>query len=368
MESVMRISTLAMFLAVSLLAVTYTGRAIGADPPTPTPTAEATASPSVTAPTAASPVSSSKDGKSNTASQSDYSPWFALFMIAVSGLFGGLVDGLRSTRSYTFRFSGTTKELGTLGDGLIGMLAAIAIFAFADSIFGSALMLGDRIKAWQVIKLVAWGVLSGWAGTKLLDDLSNKARDLIQRQTGTEVAQQLAAVQSGISSVREAEQQHTLFLSKLATLAKGVKDDKVEALAKKAVSNYEAVLEKSPSNREARNGLANTLADLGAYYLRDPADPDEANPRFERAIKLQDALIAEDPGFAKAYYNRACYKAVANRPVAEVTTDLDEAIRRDATFREYARLDVDLERVHSDPWWNREIVAKLQTQVAVATP
>src|SRR5512139_3989204 len=64
-----------------------------------------------------------------------YSPWLALVVIAISGGFGGFVDGLRATRTYNFRFRTFTQDWGSAGDALVGMAAAVAIFAFADSIF-----------------------------------------------------------------------------------------------------------------------------------------------------------------------------------------------------------------------------------------
>lgn len=280
-------------------------------------------------------------------------------MVAVSGFFGGFVDGLRSTRTYSARFGKWSQDWGSVGDGLIGMAAALAIFAFADSIFGSTVTQQDRVTAWFVTKIVAWGVLSGWAGTKLLDDLSSKAiRQMIQQQTGKEVEQQLAANQEDSNTIREAEQLRTRHLSKAATLADGQKDPEAEELAQRAIVKFRSVLQKNPSSRDARNGLANALCDLGVYYLRsDPADA-KAKPLFDQAIALADALIAEDSAFAKGYYNRACYKAVAGVGLSEVIADLKAAFERDAHFREYAVTDVDLRRLHQDPFWVAEVVAK----------
>lgn len=293
--------------------------------------------------------------------QAKYSPWLALFVLAVSGFFGGFVDGLRSTRTYNARFGRWSQDWGSVGDGLIGMGAALAIFAFAESIFSNVTQ-QDRVTAWFLTKIVAWGVLSGWAGTKLLDDLSSKAiRQMIQQETGKQVAEQNATVQDESNTIREAEQLRTRHLAKAATLAQGQKDADTEDLAKRAILKFKSTLQKNPANRDARNGLANTLADLGVYYLRvDPADP-QAKPLFEQAIKLADALVAEDAGFAKGYYNRACYKAVAGGALSEVIADLKTAFKLDPHFREYALSDVDLNRVHADPFWAAEVAVKPAT-------
>jgi hypothetical protein len=58
------------------------------------------------------------------------SPWHLLIVIGIAGFFGGMVDGLRSDRHYKWRFGDFAKEWGTLGDALVGVTAALAIFTF----------------------------------------------------------------------------------------------------------------------------------------------------------------------------------------------------------------------------------------------
>ncbi|MCM8594667.1 lipopolysaccharide assembly protein LapB [Accumulibacter sp.] len=288
----------------------------------------------------------------------NYSPWSALIVIALSGFFGGFVDGMRASRTYNIRFGSWSKDWGSVGDGLVGMAAAVAIFAFAESIFGGVTQ-SNSVTAWFLIKIAAWGVLSGYAGTKLLDDLSSKAvQRMIQQETSKEVARQVSVDQDARQTIREAEQLRTQYLAKAATLADGKSDASAVDLLNRAIVKLKAVLQKDPSNRDAKNGLANALADRGEYYTTFDASPPKARDDFDEAIKLADAMISLDPSFSKAYYNRACYKAVAGRPAEEVVADLQEAIRRDEHWREYALSDKDLRSIHKNPFWSAEVASK----------
>jgi Flp pilus assembly protein TadD len=61
-----------------------------------------------------------------------------------------------------------------------------------------------------------------------------------------------------------------------------------------------------------------------------------------------EALIAEDPGFASAWYNLACLEAGAGR-TADALASLRQAIALHDRYREMARQDPDLLRLSAEP-------------------
>lgn len=292
-----------------------------------------------------------------------YTAWWALFVIAVSGAFGGFVDGMRADRTYRVRFGSRSADWGSIADALVGMAASVAIFAFAESIFGGEMK--ETVSAWFLVKVAAWGVLSGYAGTKLLDDLSSKAiRKMIRDETGRQVSQQIAVDAEAEEIVQEAEQLRQQHIARVAAAAvKGVADPGAEQLLERAILKFRGVIGKDPLHRGARNGLANALADLGVYIRgqRGSGGSAEASALFAEAIQIQDGIIRQDPAFSKAYYNRACYRAVAaasERDRELAIADLAQAIQRDEPWRVYARTDPDLISLRDTPYWNLEVAEK----------
>jgi tetratricopeptide (TPR) repeat protein len=284
-----------------------------------------------------------------------------LFVIAVSGAFGGFVDGMRATRSYKVRFGSYSADWGSVADALVGTAASVAIFAFAESIFGGGKALDDKVSAWLLVKIAAWGVLSGYAGTKLLDDLSSKAvRQLIKDETSRQVGEQIAGDSQAQEIVQEAEQ---LRQQHLARVAAQLMDSQTLQLLERAILKLRGVLKQDAQHRGARNGLANALADLGVYCKAKPEQDmqTKAAASFKEAIELQDGIIRQDPKAAKAYYNRACYKAVAARSdddKLQAIGDLKLAFERDDNWRVYAQTDPDLVALQTMPFWRQEIDVK----------
>jgi hypothetical protein len=299
-----------------------------------------------------------------SAAAAGYTAWWALFVIAVSGAFGGFVDGMRAARTYRVRFAAWSADWGSVADALVGMAASVAIFAFAESIFGGGKELDDRVSAWFLVKIAAWGVLSGYAGTKLLDDLSSKAvRQLISDETGRQVSQQIAVDRQAEQIVQEAEQLRVQHLALVAASDAGAADPQAAQLLERAILKFRGVLKSDPQHRGAQNGLANALADLGVCHLARATDDAKAQAAglLAEAIQIQDGIIRQDPAFSKAYYNRACYRAVAatdDAGKAQAVEDLRQAIQRDAQWREYARTDPDLKPLHDMAYWRSEITAK----------
>lgn len=270
-----------------------------------------------------------------------------LLLIALCGFFGGAVDGLRTQKSYKARLGALSLECGSFGDGLVGTTAAIAIFAFAENVFGGE-GITSPMKLAMFVKVVAWCVLSGYVGARLLDTLSSKL--LIQAAMEAASAEAKKAVskdEQAQQTVREAEhlvaQHNTRIASLVASkaLRAGVTDVEAENLLKDAQRKYDQVLESDPANTAAQIGLANVHGYRGDY-LHLIKDEKGRTTSYKEAIKLLDALINRDPKVAKAYYNRACCKALLGDDRDDAARDLNTAIQLDKSFEEYAKGDNDL--------------------------
>lgn len=278
------------------------------------------------------------------------SPWELLILIGASGFFGGMVDGLKSERHYRWRFGTFTKEWGTFGDALVGVTSALAIFAFAENIFGSENFSGT-IPVNSLLKLVAWGVLSGYAGTKLLDTLTSKAvKALAKEEAAKAVKEQAVASDETLHNLEEASQKITQHLNVIATLKAGQTNDRALEFLDEAQRKYTLVLQSEPGNLRAQLGLANVHSYRAEYQQK--ANLPEANDSFAKAIKTVDDLIHREPTLAKAYYNRACYKTLKagpNEVPPEAVDDLLEAVRLDENLKQYAVDDPDLVKLRKHP-------------------
>lgn len=278
--------------------------------------------------------------------------WGLLLAIAIAGFFGGLVDGLRSDRQYKARLGGKSWEWGSAGDGLVGTAAALAIFAFAENVFGSGPLKAD-MPVLSFIKIVAWGVLSGYAGTRLLDPLSAKVVKQIATDTArAEVRDQMSRDDAAAESLREAAQAVTQHLERLGRRTSDADDEAIGKPLETAQRKYELVLKSDPANAPARIGLANVHC-YHAEHMQLAGKTEERNKALAAALKVVDDLIKRDSQMAKAYYNRACYKTLRakfNRlPVDDETVaDLQRAVELDEHLKDYAQEDDDLATLRGD--------------------
>lgn len=272
-----------------------------------------------------------------------HSVWFLLATIVIAGGFGGFVDGLSTKKSYQFTFGTYSKELGSVGDLLVGMAAAVAIFAVAGSVF-SLPDDKDIYTPMGFLKLVAWGVLSGYLGTRLLDRVSSEVvQKIAVKAAREEVKEAVAQNETVQQNIREAEQEVSQFLAKRDALT-AQKDEKEAAkLLDHAVRKYELVLKTEPANAAAHIGLANTYSYKAEF--RATALQKNAGDMWAKAIDVAGALIKQDSQSSKAYYNRACYKALANDAkkysLADIVGDLKRAIEIDPNLKAYAQDDQD---------------------------
>jgi hypothetical protein len=70
---------------------------------------------------------------------------------------------------------------------------------------------------------------------------------------------------------------------------------------------------------------------------------------LREAIDATNIAIKADPAYERAYYNRACYKALSGAAVSDVVADLERAIKLFDSNRLFAESDADFDSVKSDP-------------------
>jgi tetratricopeptide (TPR) repeat protein len=244
----------------------------------------------------------------------NYSYIDELAIILCSGAFGGIVLGIWQSNSFKLRlpFSGKLIEIGFIGDGIIGAAASIAIYFVAGSLFNISLKNIETID--HVIKLIALGILSGFAGIKVLTGMSNK------------IIKRVSSIEERITKVEKNEQineliRHADFLMRTNKL-------------NRSLIVYKKALEFDPESEPALIGLAKVYRRLG---------------KWEDAISILNKVVDKHPQSERAYYNRACYKNLCKKYDKEsILSDLKASIKIYPEFNEYAKDDEDFESINDD--------------------
>lgn len=266
-----------------------------------------------------------------------------LAWIAASGGFGGFVDGLMSSRSYTLRWNHKTKDIGSFGDILVGSAASLAIFTVATSIFTLEM---DKLNEREMfVRLVAWGVLSGFVGIKLLQGLSKKlvediatkaAEDAVERAVtrDVEVEMNLKSGEAALTKYDMAKENGWLQTREA---------DAIRFLDT-ALLKFDAVLEKQKTNEQALRGKAKAHRRFAELAKTNGNDSSEQN-HWSEAMALLNKIVEKDRGASVAYYNLACYKQLSGANRKEVILNLRKAIEISPALKNNANLDPDLEAV-----------------------
>jgi len=191
------------------------------------------------------------------------------------------------------------------------MAAAIAIFFVAGPLFNMKL---ENLSAdSSMVKVISLGVISGFAGIRLLKAMSENLMKKVQR------------LDYKIKKIEKSEE-----LDELITQANFLLDKNI----KRAKAIYERVLQIDPDNRAAMVGKARVLNREG---------------KVEEAIQLLSEVINKYPKAERAYYLRACYKNELKKySKKEVLADLAKAIEISEIYKEYARNDEDFDNLNKE--------------------
>lgn len=238
--------------------------------------------------------------------------------IVISGGFGGFVFGLHTGNAYKLRLpiTGKTIELGFVGDILVGIAASVTIFFVAGALFG--LQVKENFTNECFIKMVALGVVSGFAGIRVLTGMSSKLMERI-----SEIDERIDQVEK-VDRIAELIRQADFLLSNNPDRAKII---------------YDKALLIDSKSEPAKIGLAKSLRRLN---------------RIKDAISILSEVIELNPNAERAYYNRACYKHLSQEYNKEdILRDLQKAVSLFDFYREYALDDVDFKDLREDPDFKR---------------
>ena len=239
-----------------------------------------------------------------------------IFVISTGGSIGGIAIGILNKTDHHIRLpGGKTLSLGFFGDALIGSTASLALFSIIGSLFN--IEMADIGKLDVFIKIFAISILGGFSGIALLKLLSSKLLDQVKNQ--------LAEVDMKVTSLEDIQlSEEQREMGRYVALKGGYSS---------ALVHYEEALKINPKNKEALLNKASALKDSG---------------KVEEALKIVKTALDLDPIYARAFYNRSCYKALLSKPIKEVLDDLNKAISLQIVFKKLAIKEDDFESVKDD--------------------
>ena len=225
-----------------------------------------------------------------------------LLALVLSGAMGGfvraIVEETRTDNNVTLPFSRRVVALGCTGDTLIGACAAVVGYTFFN-VLGST-------SAPEVIKLIGFGIASGYAGARILNAMLEKFP------------------QQKIDILASKQEAFRLFDAGKYPMA---------------VRKFREILTMDPSDIQSKANLALSLSYTGEDGVKE-------------ALSLFDEVTQADPKNDEAWYNTACIRAIAtfrkftDQEVLEV---LRKAIDVNADWKAYIKSDKDFNRFRQTP-------------------
>lgn len=265
--------------------------------------------------------------------------WQVLGMVMLFGALGGFVDGLTTDIPYKVSWGGRHFDIGSAGDALVGMTSAVAIFTVATALFPDLEIERFDSSPTAFIRIVALGVLSGYAGIRLLNPLTRKLAEQIATEKAADAVKDVQVRNTELAiNVKDAERKVIEFdLRRTELLAQG-QHEAAAKLLDEARTRYDAALAVERHDTEALLGLARVArrqAELAQLRQRDPA------PHWAEALRALDAITMRDRSAARAFYNKACYKALKGDSAAVALADLQQALELAPALKPRARSDPD---------------------------
>jgi hypothetical protein len=277
---------------------------------------------------------------------------YALLIIVFAGAFGGFVDGLSSRKPYSLAYKGKTTDIGFVGDILVGAAASIAIFTVAGAVFGINNQWHQINQPEVFLKVVAWGVLSGYVGIRLLNPLPEKLVKDIADSAAKKAVEETATVNWEVAlNVQEGNQ----FIADYDRILEAQNRDHKKLLKspnasiardnlKEAGIRFDMALSTESTSREANRGKACVLR-REAELAKADGKLSEAERKWKAAIQRLTDIIKQDQNSAFSLYNRACYYALSGSPKKLVLEDLSDAINIHEQLKERALRDPDFKEL-----------------------
>jgi tetratricopeptide (TPR) repeat protein len=230
-------------------------------------------------------------------------------------------------------------DLGSVGDTLIGIGSAFAVFFVLSGLVVIKNNL-QQIELSSIFVLAGMGIVAGAAGKAIFPMLVIKMKDLIEtnkkaanaEKSAVTAQQSAATAQQNVEIAgKKADDAHAESLKLLdeAFCSTGAAFINTDKDAAEVV--YNKALGINPRSFRAKIGLA---------MVR------KRQNKLQEAIDLCTEAININPDYPFAYFNRACYKSLLEKPVInDFIDDLKIAIELDVTFRERAASDPDFNAV-----------------------
>jgi tetratricopeptide (TPR) repeat protein len=163
---------------------------------------------------------------------------------------------------------------------------------------------------------------------EMLAEVLELVRELARRSNVNEPAEEsvdsISSLVQRVSRVEKGEQSQEYV---------SMADRLLETDIKRATNYYDSAIQLVPEYESAWIGKAKVHKRLG---------------ELDKAIEILNAIIYRNPGSEKAFYNRACYKCLANHDKEDVLADLRRAIECLPENRTCALDDPDFGRLRQD--------------------
>jgi tetratricopeptide (TPR) repeat protein len=242
------------------------------------------------------------------------------------------------------------KNARALGRSPIGIIALFVVFLYAS--FTAVLTVGNSIPneikiaigifmiVFPVLILLVFYLLVTKHPEKLYSptDFRDEQHfvNLIKGEIHDEISDDVqTAINERISQLETQLIKETLYLKILTAKSQGFN--------RKALKHTEELL--------SLEGHTSEMLRFKAYFLGNIKNYSEALETIDKAIELND--FEDDFDRAKARYNRACYRAMLNKPEEEIIGDIEAAISCDRMFLDICRDDEELSGVNLTDFLSR---------------
>lgn len=260
-----------------------------------------------------------------------------LVIVIISAAFGGFVHGISrpAPGRYTlvWPFSGKATEFGVLGDIFVGITAGVAIFFVMDSFFG---LKTDKVDPEKILKVAGLGVICGYLGVTLLNQLSlivfkriiKDEKEIEQERT------QLEMLKKRIQATSKAVD----LMSLADAYWRWGQAQKDNTLLDRSLELFDEAIAADPTNPDH-------YIKKSFVYAEKAATAEDKSLLYDSAIALTNMALKVDESCARAYYDRACYKQLKGGATADVLRDLETAIKHNDVMRKLAKLDPDFKQL-----------------------
>ena len=271
----------------------------------------------------------------DTAGAMELRPVAALLWILVAGGFGGLADGIvlrarqeqANVQYMPYRLDlpfGHDRfvELGFIGHMLIGATASIAIFTVIDALSGFNFEF-NNLDTTDFLRLLALGVLSGFAGIRILDPALYRLIGQVRGEVSTIKSDMVGQIKTEVqregeqnTEVAELQKRGNERLVQYDLLSKMNKHDESREALQAANGAFEYALRLEPNDEVSLRGKARVLRRLAQLSRDNPSEALKIRPQskpddlWREAVDTLDLIIKRNPLSANSFYNRACYMAL----------------------------------------------------------